>query len=100
MRQTSKKLDHTAQPASITQVLCPECQTGKMHLQHLTYFTWLNEELITAPNFPAWVCDVCGKRAYDPRAVQWLNTLLNPDAGKKSTLKRRSRYPGADQAQP
>ena len=44
------------------QGLCPECQTGVVHLQYLTYFTWLNEELITVPNFPAWVCDVCGKR--------------------------------------
>ncbi len=36
------------------QSLCPECQTGVMHLKQLTYFTWLNEELITVPNFPAW----------------------------------------------
>ena len=71
-----------------------------MHLQHLTYFTWLNDELITAPNFPAWVCDVCGKREYDARVVQWLNTLLNPEAGKAKPLRRKPRFPGADQAQP
>jgi len=65
--------------------LCPECQTGVLRLRSLTYFTWLNSELITVPNFPAWVCDVCGRREYDPRAVKWLNTLLNPEAG-------RSRY--------
>ncbi len=34
--------------------------SGIMHLSFLTYFTWLNEELISVPNFPAWVCDVCG----------------------------------------
>ena len=28
----------------------------------MTYFTWLNEELITVPHFPAWVCDMCGRR--------------------------------------
>lgn len=100
MRQTPKKLDPISQTATITQALCRECQAGKMHLQHLTYFTWLNEELITAPNFPAWVCDVCGKREYDSRAVQWLNTLLNPEAGKRSVSRRRSRYSGADQAKP
>jgi YgiT-type zinc finger domain-containing protein len=38
---------------------CNECQAGMMHLQHLTYFTWLDEELVTVPNFPAWVCDMC-----------------------------------------
>ena len=52
---------------------CNECQAGMMRLQFITYFTWLDEELVTVPNFPAWVCDVCGKREYDERAVNWLN---------------------------
>lgn len=64
-------------------VLCSECQTGIMNFHYLTYFTWLNEELISVPNFPAWVCDVCGRREYDSRAVQWLNALLSPEAGRK-----------------
>ena len=32
--------------------VCPECHTGVFHLEYLTYFTWLNDELITVPNFP------------------------------------------------
>jgi len=44
---------------------CNECQAGMMRLQFITYFTWLDEELVTVPNFPAWVCDVCGKRIED-----------------------------------
>lgn len=67
---------------------CAACQAGVMHLQFLTYFTWLGEELVTVPNFPAWVCDVCGKREYDGRAVNWLTTLLSPQAGQ-TTLRRR-----------
>ena len=43
-----------------------------MHLRHITYFTWLGEELITVPSFPAWICDMCGKREYDERAIAWL----------------------------
>lgn len=66
---------------------CPECQAGVMRMTYLTYFTWLSEELITVPNFPAWVCDLCGRREYDPRALTWLNTLLNPHAGRKSARK-------------
>lgn len=65
--------------------LCPECQTGVLRLRYLTYFTWLNNELITVPNFPAWVCDICGRREYDPRAVKWLNTLLNPETGRPAS---------------
>jgi YgiT-type zinc finger domain-containing protein len=78
---------------------CPECQTGVLRLQYITYFTWLNEELITVPNFPAWICDLCGRREYDPRAITWLNTLLNPEAGRSST-RRRSIPPRTDRLQP
>lgn len=60
-----------------------------MHLENITYFTWLGDELVTVPNFPAWVCDVCGRREYDERAIAWLRALLNPDAGKPSHKHRR-----------
>ncbi len=72
---------------------CNECQAGVMRLQYITYFTWLSDELITVPNFPAWICDVCGRREYDERAISWLSMLLNPDAGKSTTRTRRARPP-------
>ena len=58
-----------------------------MHLKYMTYFTWLGDELITVSNFPAWVCDVCGKREYDPHAMNQLNLLLNPNAGRPTKQK-------------
>ncbi len=70
---------------------CTECQAGMMHLEHITYFTWLDEELVTVPNFPAWVCDLCGRREYDARAINWLVTILNPETGKPGAKKRRPR---------
>jgi YgiT-type zinc finger domain-containing protein len=62
----------------------------------ITYFTYLGDELITVPNFPAWICDVCGKRDYDEKAISWLTMLLNPAAGKparrgRPTLRTRTR---------
>jgi YgiT-type zinc finger domain-containing protein len=39
---------------------CGECHTGKMIRKAVTYYAWTNEELITVPDFPAWVCDICG----------------------------------------
>jgi len=81
------------------QGLCPECQTGVLHMQYLTYFTWLNEELVTVPNFPAWVCDVCGRREYDNRAIVWLNTLLSHEAGRRHPNRRRSGSSRASRAQ-
>ena len=73
--------------------LCSECQAGVLRLQYITYFTWLNEELVTVPNFPAWVCDLCGRREYDAHAVNWLNTLLSPDAGRRTMRRRKPRPP-------
>jgi YgiT-type zinc finger domain-containing protein len=74
---------------------CSECQSGMLHLEYITYFTWLNQELVTVPNFPAWVCDMCGRREYDSRAVIWLNALLNPETGRQNTARRK---PGAARA--
>lgn len=75
---------------------CRECQAGKVRLYYITYFTWLGDELITVPNFPAWICDVCGRREYDERAINWLSALLNPDTGKPPARQPRSgrRPPG------
>ena len=63
---------------------CPECAGGVRHLRYLTYFTWHKDQLITVPNFPAWVCDLCKQREYDPRAISWLNTLLSSQNRRSS----------------
>jgi YgiT-type zinc finger domain-containing protein len=67
-----------------------------MHPRLITYFTWLSEELITVPNFPAWICDMCGKRDYDEKAVpgyMLLNPTGKPIPEKLVSLKPR-RAPG------
>jgi len=61
---------------------CTECQAGHMRRRLVTYFTWLEDELITVPDFPSWVCDVCGRREYDMQAISQLSMLLNPNAGR------------------
>jgi hypothetical protein len=43
--------------------------------------TWLGDDLITVPDFPAWICDMCGHRNYDSEALVQLSLLLNPEAG-------------------
>lgn len=89
---SSKKTEYT--------IPCSECHSGVMRLRYITYFTWLNEELVTVPNFPAWVCDVCGRREYDNRAISWLNTLLNPSTGKRPLARRRNKPVGIDRPHP
>ena len=78
-------------PQAMSDIMpCNECQAGVMRLHFITYFTWLGEELITVPNFPAWICDVCGRREYDEKSISQLTMLLNPDAGKPTGRKRVS----------
>ncbi len=72
---------------------CNDCPAGIMYQRPITYFTWLGNELITVPNFPAWVCDLCGKREYDERAVAMLAMLLNPEAGKPTRRVKRAPQP-------
>ena len=64
------------------QVTCQECQMGRMRHRLVTYITWLGDDMITVPDFPAWVCDVCGMSIYDGHAVNRLNLLLSPNAGR------------------
>ena len=71
---------------------CKDCQAGVVRPRFITYFTWLNDELITVPNFPAWICDLCGKREYDQRAVSWLSMLLNPNTGKPPESKQKKQH--------
>ncbi len=72
---------------------CNECHAGILQPRRITYFTWLGTELISVPHFPAWVCDVCGKCEYDLKAITWLNTILNPNAGKPTKRQRRTPPP-------
>ncbi len=85
-------------------VPCNECQAGMMQVRYITYFTWLNEELITVPNFPAWVCDVCGRREFDERAISWLTMLLSPNTGRSTSKVRRplpsQQKPGTSRPRP
>ncbi|HNY20185.1 MAG TPA: YgiT-type zinc finger protein [Flexilinea sp.] len=67
---------------------CEECQVGIPHFTTATYFTWIEDELITVPDFPCWVCDVCGRREWDAESLMNLNLILSPNAGKPQPRKR------------
>lgn len=79
---------HERQTVESISLPCTECSAGMMHPVLITYFTWLGEELITVPRFPAWVCDVCGRREYDAKAISQLTMLLDPNAGKPTARMR------------
>ena len=78
---------------------CNECQAGQMHRKFLAYFTWLGNDLVTVPDFPSWVCDVCGRREYDVHALNRLTLLLAENAGKPNHRSARTLHK-APQARP
>jgi YgiT-type zinc finger domain-containing protein len=59
-----------------SKIFCPACQVGNFHLKLSTYYTWHGEQIITVPDFPSWICDVCGRTEYDEKAVSQLRSLL------------------------
>jgi YgiT-type zinc finger domain-containing protein len=68
----------------------------------VTYFTFLGGRMITVPDFPAWICDMCGKCEYDLDALDNLALLLCPqDANlpakrsSRSTAKGKAAPPGS-----
>jgi len=70
-------------------IACYECQAGQMHRNFVVYYTWIGDDLITVPDFPAWVCDICGRREYDLQALTELALILSPMAGRSTHRKRR-----------
>jgi YgiT-type zinc finger domain-containing protein len=62
-------------PETDLTIPCNECQAGQMRRVFVTYFTWLGDELITVPDFPAWRCAFnwlkAARRARDHGQGNW-----------------------------
>lgn len=68
--------------------VCPDCQVGELLGRRSTYVGWADGRFITVPDFPSWVCDVCGWREYDRTALSELQTLLNLNQSQQERLRR------------
>ena len=82
-------MDEKSTPQIDPLIPCNECQAGHMHREYVAYYTWLGDELITVPDFPAWVCDICGRCEYDENALARLSLLLSPNAGRNTNQMRK-----------
>jgi YgiT-type zinc finger domain-containing protein len=71
-------------------IVCPHCRAGNLRLQRVVFARWYAGQFITVPNFPAWVCDVCGEREYDEMALDQVRRVLAPEA----ELRREAARPG------
>ena len=57
---------------------CPRCYVGRIQQKGTLLSTIVNGELLSIPNFPTWVCDMCHISMYDPAAIAQLRALLVP----------------------
>jgi YgiT-type zinc finger domain-containing protein len=72
---------------------CPECQVGALQPGAVSYFAVVEGMLVTVPNFPAWICDVCRYCEYDEDALEDLRIILGPSARIPSLPDRKRRLP-------
>jgi len=62
---------------------CPDCHLGSLHAGTAFYCASVGGQFITIPDFPAWICDVCGMREYDEAALLDLRTILQFERGDR-----------------
>ena len=78
-------------PQAPATYVCPHCQTGTLHLRRVVFAHWHGGQFITIPNFPGWVCDVCGEREYDSVALDQVQTILGAEQDLRRATSRRSK---------
>ncbi|MBP7693073.1 MAG: YgiT-type zinc finger protein [Anaerolineales bacterium] len=79
------------------EIPCELCQTGHLQPRLAALAAWVAGEFITVPQFPVWLCDVCGARQYDAEALEQLKMVLGPQAalrrGQRPAAVGRGRSP-------
>jgi YgiT-type zinc finger domain-containing protein len=56
--------------------ICPNCHMGHMDLRLTTYVQQYGGTLISVPNTPAWICDVCHARQFDDASIRWIEAMI------------------------
>jgi YgiT-type zinc finger domain-containing protein len=62
---------------------CPECSVGALRARRVSFFTVIGGQAVSVPDFPAWVCDMCGRREYDEAALAELRAMLQPSRTRR-----------------
>ncbi len=68
---------------------CPHCLAGTLNLKRLVYARWYGRHFVTIPNFPSWVCDVCGSLEHDAAALEQVRIIFGREASAAPGAARR-----------
>jgi YgiT-type zinc finger domain-containing protein len=77
---------------------CSECKVGTLRRGDVFFFTIQGGQPICVPDFPAWVCDVCGRREYDSDAIADLLAMLEMKPGSQRKLHQPRTIADQDQS--
>ncbi len=76
--------------------ICTSCHIGHLQPRRVTYLLPFDNQLVTMPGVPAWLCDACGELTYDEIVLEQLNMLLGIDAELEPDQAPRTRRPAPD----
>lgn len=63
---------------------CKECYFGRMNASTAAFIAAFNDQVMTIPNVPAQVCDVCGAVTYDANYLRKLRQHLHKHIPNKT----------------
>jgi YgiT-type zinc finger domain-containing protein len=81
----------TNEPGTPPVYICQHCLAGTLRLRQVTFAHWFGGQFIIVPNFPGWVCDVCGETEYDSVALEQMETILGTEQDLRREAGRRAR---------
>ncbi|HVO41571.1 MAG TPA: YgiT-type zinc finger protein [Aggregatilineales bacterium] len=79
-------------PDESTRMICPNCHLGRIELKYVTFLSIYGGTLISAPNTPAWECNVCHERHIAPDAIQRIEALIGPGGPPPNKYQPARRY--------
>lgn len=72
---------------------CHECRIGNYQPIRQTYHTWLDEQFVTVPDAPAFLCDVCGHTFFDPHFMRRMDVLITEFEAMGQPIANHSQRP-------
>jgi len=69
-------MNRTTKPLPEIPEVCPHCYFGRIQPGKRSFISRVDGTRLVVPDFPAWICDVCGFTIYDPTSLLNLQRLL------------------------
>ena len=86
--------------ADLTAYPCPVCQIGYYQAGKKTYLRLHRGMLVSVPDMPIWICDICGHEEFDTDAVAQVEALLGSAETVSETPRSNAKVQPVDLSDP